>query len=121
MLLTVVGDILDSDIYVHPLKLAGNLRKEHRIYRAQPALSRGYGKIGKARRSVELSGEIEGPDIHPRGILEVQDSFVAADEGPFNQPPVPQPHLGIRVAEGGQDGEALERLYGEIHLPGIGV
>ena len=67
MLLTVVGDILDSDIYVHPLKLAGNLRKEHRIYRAQPALSRGYGKIGKARRSVELSGEIEGQRL-TRGL-----------------------------------------------------
>ena len=121
MLLTVVGDILDSDIYVHTLELAGNLRKEHRIYRAHAALPRFHGKVRQTGRAVDLGRKIEGPDIHPGRILEVQHALIAADQRPFHQTPVLQPYLGIGITESSQNGETLERLYGEIRLPGVGV
>ena len=61
------------------------------------------------------------PDIHPGRILEVQHALIAADQRPFHQTPVLQPYLGIGITESSQNGETLERLYGEIHLPGVGV
>ena len=121
MVLAVAQNVLGADINVESLELAGDLRVEHRVDRGCFHAPDAGRIVGQPHRAVDLRREIEGPLVHGRGVLHVEHAFESAGHRPFHQPLVGQCHLGVGVAEGGRDVEALQRIDRKVDLPGVGV